>query len=111
MLNYCLGEVPMNQSELSCFIETNQHIHCRNDDRYTYFRNTSLPFYANNPDSCTRIDNAVVSQLNEAELLQEINRGLEVEHITRITGYYTKVSQWNKGKLGELKDRLRTPIE
>ncbi|MFC1560182.1 anaerobic ribonucleoside-triphosphate reductase [Candidatus Margulisiibacteriota bacterium] len=31
----------------------------------------------------------------------------EVEGITRITGYFSKVSGWNKGKLGELKDRDR----
>jgi ribonucleoside-triphosphate reductase len=32
---------------------------------------------------------------------------LEVEGITRITGYFTKISSWNKGKLGELHDRYR----
>ena len=32
---------------------------------------------------------------------------VEVDGITRITGYFTKVSSWNKGKLGELKDRHR----
>jgi len=31
----------------------------------------------------------------------------KVEGITRITGYFTKISSWNKGKLGELKDRYR----
>lgn len=31
----------------------------------------------------------------------------QVEQITRITGYFTKVASWNKGKRGELKDRLR----
>jgi ribonucleoside-triphosphate reductase (formate) len=31
-----------------------------------------------------------------------------VEGITRITGYFTKTSSWNKGKLGELRDRHRT---
>jgi ribonucleoside-triphosphate reductase len=31
----------------------------------------------------------------------------ELEQITRITGYFTRVSSWNKGKLGELKDRYR----
>jgi ribonucleoside-triphosphate reductase len=31
-----------------------------------------------------------------------------VEGITRITGYFTKTSSWNKGKLGELRDRFRT---
>ena len=30
-----------------------------------------------------------------------------VDGITRITGYFTKVSSWNKGKLGELRDRFR----
>lgn len=30
-----------------------------------------------------------------------------VEQITRITGYFTKISSWNKGKIGELKDRYR----
>ncbi len=31
----------------------------------------------------------------------------EVEGITRITGYFTKINSWNKGKLGELHDRMR----
>lgn len=31
----------------------------------------------------------------------------EVEGITRITGYFTKISSWNKGKLGELHERAR----
>jgi len=31
----------------------------------------------------------------------------DVDGITRITGYFTKVSSWNKGKRGELKDRYR----
>jgi len=30
--------------------------------------------------------------------------------ITRIVGYYSKVSTWNKGKLGELKERSRTSL-
>jgi ribonucleoside-triphosphate reductase len=31
----------------------------------------------------------------------------DVDGITRITGYFTKVSSWNKGKRGELKQRYR----
>jgi ribonucleoside-triphosphate reductase len=31
----------------------------------------------------------------------------EVDGITRITGYFTRISSWNKGKIGELKDRYR----
>ncbi len=36
--------------------------------------------------------------------------GLNIDHITRVTGYFTKVSGWNKGKKAELKDRYRSPI-
>jgi ribonucleoside-triphosphate reductase len=32
----------------------------------------------------------------------------KVDHITRVTGYFTKVSGWNKGKKAELKDRYRS---
>jgi ribonucleoside-triphosphate reductase len=33
-----------------------------------------------------------------------------VEGITRITGYFTKTSSWNKGKIGELRDRFRSRL-
>jgi ribonucleoside-triphosphate reductase len=32
----------------------------------------------------------------------------DVDGITRITGYFTRVSSWNKGKRGELTDRFRS---
>jgi ribonucleoside-triphosphate reductase len=32
----------------------------------------------------------------------------KIDHITRVTGYFTKVSGWNKGKKAELKDRYRS---
>jgi ribonucleoside-triphosphate reductase len=34
----------------------------------------------------------------------------DVEGITRVTGFFSKTTSWNKGKLGELKDRLRNNI-
>jgi hypothetical protein len=30
---------------------------------------------------------------------------LVLEHVTRIVGYFSKVKNWNKSKLGELRDR------
>ncbi len=33
----------------------------------------------------------------------------DVDGITRITGYFTKISSWNQGKRAELKDRYRNP--
>jgi ribonucleoside-triphosphate reductase len=34
----------------------------------------------------------------------------DVYGITRIVGYFSKISTWNRGKLGELKDRVRTDL-
>lgn len=35
---------------------------------------------------------------------------VNVEGITRITGYFSRVKGWNKGKVGELKDRHKTEV-
>jgi ribonucleoside-triphosphate reductase len=29
----------------------------------------------------------------------------DVDHVTRVTGYFSKDSMWNKGKIAELRDR------
>lgn len=52
---------------------------------------------------------------------KKTNRGLQekciycgsknIEGITRITGYFSKISGWNKGKLSELKDRYKNHID
>jgi len=33
-----------------------------------------------------------------------------IDHITRVTGYFSKISGWNKGKKAELKDRFRSKL-
>ncbi len=33
-----------------------------------------------------------------------------IDHVTRVTGYFTKVSGWNKGKKAELRDRYRSVL-
>lgn len=35
----------------------------------------------------------------------------EVDHITRVTGYFSRVSGWNAGKRQELKDRYKTDLQ
>ncbi|MBW1824754.1 MAG: hypothetical protein JRI87_09335 [Deltaproteobacteria bacterium] len=97
----------MTQSELTTFLEKNKNIDCHMDGEFTYFRNQDLLWYAKDPENCTRITKEVFEKLTQEGLLKEINKGLEVEQITRITGYFTKISQWNKGKRGELNDRVR----
>jgi hypothetical protein len=100
----------MTQLELKGFLLTHENIEYHADDSCSYFRNKALPWYANNPGHSTSITNDLIAKLSPEELMGHINKGLEVEHITRITGYFTKVSQWNKGKRGELKDRVRVEI-
>ena len=97
----------MTADELTVFQEKYEKIECWFDNEFSYFRNNDLPWYTNNPGSCTRITKEVFATFTPEQLLNAINRGLEVEHITRITGYFTKVSQWNKGKRGELRDRTK----
>jgi len=100
----------MTQCELNNFLEKNKSIAYHSDESFSYFRNGDIPWYADNPGHSTRITHDIIAKLSPEELMNHINRGLEVEHITRITGYFTKVSQWNKGKRGELKDRRRVEI-
>jgi len=102
-----LEEGKMTQSELTTFLEKNKNIDCHMEGEFAYFRNQDLLWYAKDPENCTRITKEVFEKLTQEGLLKEINRGLEVEQITRITGYFTKISQWNKGKRGELNDRVK----
>lgn len=48
------------------------------------------------------------SDLNKITMM--LHQGKNVEHITRVTGYFSKVSGWNKGKVAELVDRHRNTI-
>ncbi len=51
-------------------------------------------------------------QKNDLDLLiAKTHHGKNVDHITRVTGFFSKVSSWNKGKQGELKDRHRVVVK
>ncbi|MFH2069396.1 MAG: anaerobic ribonucleoside-triphosphate reductase [Candidatus Omnitrophota bacterium] len=58
----------------------------------------------------TFLPQEVISAQDLAHLLAKTHQGRNVEHITRVTGYFSKVSGWNKGKVAELADRHRTPV-
>ena len=94
---------------LDKFLKDNPRIECAFDEGgiHGFFRNTDLPWYANNKGNATRVRMDKIMDLDESGLRHAIDGGLDVDHITRITGYMTRVSGWNKGKLGELKDRYR----
>lgn len=58
----------------------------------------------------TFISNEAIEMNDSPILLTCIQHGKNVDVITRITGYFTRTSSWNKGKKGELKDRHKTSV-
>jgi anaerobic ribonucleoside-triphosphate reductase len=102
----------MTPAELSAFEAVNPHITTIDHEHLDAigFRNERLPWYRNNRAGQTVITCGKLAEMTADGLLQAINKGLEVEQICRITGYFSKVGQWNKGKQGELKDRAKWTI-
>ena len=80
------------------------------EEEQLHFRNTDLSWYQNNADRATTVKYWKLQDMNPEQLMMEINRGLMVEGITRITGYFTKIRGWNPGKRGELQDRRKFSI-
>jgi hypothetical protein len=95
------------------WVEENKHVSWaileegENHPEGIVFRNPLLPWYQKDEGNMTFVSKWKFKELSSDGLTQAINQGLQVDYITRITGYMTTVSSWNKGKLGELKDRHR----
>jgi hypothetical protein len=102
----------MTVKELDNELDKNQHIEyiIDDDEQCFLFRNPRLAWYSKNPNNATKITFDKMRELSVADLIEEINRGFEVEGITRVTGYMSKISGWNPGKLGELADRHKDEV-
>lgn len=91
-----LGESKPSPESLSSFV-------------YKVFKNTKNDQIAFSPEftCCLSCNTTARGLLDKCP-----NCGSEdIELITRITGYFSKVSGWNKGKIAELKDRVRNRFE
>jgi hypothetical protein len=97
----------MTNEELDDFLERHKNIEWQKEEGAMLFRNINLPWYQEAEHHATRVTNEKLAELDDNGLLHQINRGLDVDQITRITGYMGKVSKFNPGKQGELKDRVR----
>lgn len=71
------------------------------------FRVPGYLWYDNHPENCTYVTRRGLQEMTTVELWSKLIQGLNVEGITRITGYFSKVNSWNGGKLAELRDRNR----
>ena len=59
----------------------------------------------------TFFSDLAISRHELSALVKQTHQGRNVDHITRVTGYFSKVAGWNKGKIAELADRARVTIE
>jgi hypothetical protein len=58
----------------------------------------------------TTFDLSLLERISKIDFDKYTHRGKNIEQITRVTGYFSKVNAWNKGKKAELKDRYRSNI-
>ena len=102
----------MTRNELGTFLEQHLNIAWAEDpeEQQFHFRNTDLHWYLQDERRATVVKCWKIEHMSPDELLLEINRGLMVEGITRITGYFTKISSWNPGKRAELRDRRKDTL-
>jgi len=96
----------MNLNEFESFV-SKENIEWSEDDDHFYFRNLDLAWYSSDPTRATKVIKTKMKELSPEQLEEEISKGLKVEHITRVTGYFARVNSWNPGKKAELKDRYK----
>jgi hypothetical protein len=99
----------MTLEEFEKFVEKDG-IEWAEDNDHFYFRDRNLNWYAKDTKNALRIGKDRMKDLSLIDLEAELSRGLKVEHITRVTGYFAKVNSWNPGKRGELHDRHKVEI-
>ncbi len=100
----------MTLEDLNLFLESHRHIEWQEDTEAILFRNANLPWYQEDTHRATRITMEKLKELTPDELLNHINRGLDIECITRITGYFAKTRSFKPGKLAELKERYKQKL-
>lgn len=97
----------MTHDELNAFLENNPLVEwAQDDDGNLYFRHSQY----DKPHEKVKVEPKALAGLTPEKLEQVLVGGRNVDHITRITGYFSKVSGWNKGKRGELLDRAKVNI-
>jgi hypothetical protein len=97
----------MKVEELCSFLEDHKEVEWAMDDEGNLFVRHSL---YDGPNEKIKIEPKALSKLTRERLEKILVDGRNIEHITRVTGYFSRISGWNKGKRGELSDRHRMRI-
>ena len=97
----------MTLDELNAFLENNPQVEwAQEDDGTLYLRHAAY----DGEHEKVKIEPGALADLTPQKLEQVLVGGRNVEHITRVTGYFSRVSGWNKGKRAELVDRKRVEV-
>ena len=80
-----------------------------NDNLWWQWKNkTILIIYSPKWAEVIELNMRKLPNISAEELRIVLSGGKNVEQITRVTGFFSKVSAWNKGKTGELKERYKS---
>jgi len=97
----------VTHEELDAFLESHQEVEWALDqDNNLLLRHTQF----DSEHEKLKIEPRALAQLTPQKLESLLVGGHNVEHITRVTGYFSRVSGWNKGKRGELAERDRVTV-
>ncbi|MFH1386429.1 MAG: anaerobic ribonucleoside-triphosphate reductase [bacterium] len=97
----------MTIEELNGYLESRPNVLWAKDEEGNfYFRHEE---YDGEHDKI-KVEPKALATLSAEKLDQILVAGRNVEHITRVTGYFSRISGWNKGKKGELVDRHRVAV-
>jgi hypothetical protein len=98
----------MREEQFDKFVDDHPALEHRLDDdeKSILLCDPTWPFYQKD-GNLTKITKEKFAVMTPDELESAVYGGVQLEHITRVTGYMTKVSGWNKGKMAELRDRSK----
>jgi len=94
----------MNIEELSNFLEVNQNIYWRWEEEE---KKKFIYLYSKVWKETIKIDMNKINNISIEEIKMALTGGKNVEQITRVTGFFSVVRNWNAGKRAELKNRYR----
>ncbi|MFA4844906.1 MAG: anaerobic ribonucleoside-triphosphate reductase [Candidatus Margulisiibacteriota bacterium] len=97
----------MTLDELNAWLERSSKVQWASDDAGNlYFRHEEY----DGLEDKVKIEPKGLAQITVQQLEQILVGGRNIDHITRVTGYFSRVNGWNKGKRGELADRHRVSV-
>ena len=93
----------MKLEELQRLIDSKDDLGYQMDDKGILIRSARF-------ETLTHATFEAVEANTSGTILTACAQGRDVDHITRVTGYFSRVSSFNRGKAAELKDRYRASI-